>query len=98
MIVLLATMMAYEYCAFSQTVTHDIVQEEQEKLAKTLEALASAVDGLQKEKRRRLDDTLAEFAKSAMAEVDLKVRGTYLDLKTVQALSRDAPLRTAFSR
>lgn len=58
----------------AQTVAHDVFQEEQEKLKKTLAALAAAAVGLQKEKRRKLDDKLEKCAKKAMTVVDDQVR------------------------
>lgn len=57
----------------SQSIAHDTVQEEQEKMENTLAALAAAAVGLQDTKRRNLDHTLANFAKKAMAVVDDQV-------------------------
>ena len=59
----------------SQAVAHDVIQEEQKKLKKTLAALSAAAVGKQSEKRRNLDSRLAILAKKATAVVDEQVRG-----------------------
>lgn len=58
-----------------QNAARDIIQEEQQKLEKTLAALIAAAVGLQDKKHRDLDNMLAKYAKKAMAVVDDKVRG-----------------------
>lgn len=75
-----------------QPAAQNVVQEEEEKLKKNMEALAAAAVGLQEKKRRDVDKKLKDAAKEALLSVDNQVKKRYARTgrKQIRQLARGA--------